>query len=151
MSWDAVILRIRGPLRPAREVKESEYLPLGSFESVAAAIRSAFPQVAWENPRYAIGALDKYTGITFDLLEVKAHNFVLVSVRGSADPIPALLGLANANGWVVLDVQNSEFIDPANPSSEGWSGYRSLVEGIGSGKRAPAKKPQKKTGRPRRD
>jgi hypothetical protein len=151
MSWDAVILRIRGPLRPAREVAESEYLPLGSFKSVAAAIRSAFPSVEWESPTRAHGTLDKYTGITFDLHEVEGYYFVHVSVRGSADPIPSLLGLANANGWVVLDVQSSEFIDPANPSREGLRGYRSLVENIGRGKRAPAKKRQKKTGRPRRD
>jgi len=149
MSWDAVILRIRGPFRPAREVKESDYLPLGSFKSVAAAIRSEFPSAKWESPTRAYGALDKDTGITFDLQEGEGYNFVLVSVSGSADPIPALLRLANANGWVILDVQNSEFIDPANPSREGWSGYRSLVEDIGRGKRAPAKKRQKKTRRPR--
>ena len=44
MSWDAVILRIRGPFRPAREVAELDYLPLGSFKAVAAAIQSAFPR-----------------------------------------------------------------------------------------------------------
>jgi hypothetical protein len=64
---------------------------------------------------------------------VEWYNFVLVSVSGSRDPIPPLLALANANGWVVLDIQNSEFIDPANPSREGWLGYRSLVDGISRG------------------
>jgi len=48
MSWDAVILRIRGPIRPAKEVAESEYLSLGSPESVAAAIRSVFPSAEWD-------------------------------------------------------------------------------------------------------
>jgi hypothetical protein len=133
MSWDAVILRIRGPIRPAEEVAESEYLPLGSLESVAAAIQSAFPTVEWDGPTYAHGSLDEYTGITFELHEVEGYSFVAVSVSGSHDPIPPLLALADANDWVIMDIQNGEFIDPANPSHEGWLGYRSLVDGIGEG------------------
>jgi hypothetical protein len=133
MSWDAVILRIRGPLRPAEEVTESEYLPLGSLESVAAAIRSAFPSAEWDSATYAHCSLDKYTAMIFDLQGVEGANCVLVSVSGSRDPIPSLLGLASANNWVILDVQNADFIDPANPSREGWLGYRSLVQGIGRG------------------
>jgi hypothetical protein len=133
MSWDAVILRVRGPLRPAEEVPESEYLPLGSPESVKAAIRSAFPTANWDGPTHAYGSLDEYTGIMFDFHEVEGYSFVLVSVSGSHDLIPSLLALANANNWVILDIQNGDFIDPANPSREGWLGYRSLVHGIGRG------------------
>jgi hypothetical protein len=133
VSWDAVILRIRGPLRPAAEVAESEYLSLGSPGSVAAAIRATFPSADWEGPTRAHGSLDEYTAITFDLQEVDGYSFVLVSVSGSRDPIPSLLELANANDWVVLDVQNAAFIDPANPSRKGWLGYRSLVEGVSRG------------------
>ena len=127
MSWDAVILRIHGPIRPAEEVAESEYLPLGSLESVAAAIQSAFPTVEWDGPTHAHGSLDEYTGIMFDLHEVEGYSFVGVSVSGSYDPIPSLLTLVQANDWVIMDVQNGEFIDPANPSRQGWLGYRSLV------------------------
>ena len=134
MSWDAVILRIPGPIRPAEEVAESEYLPLGSLESVATAIQSAFPSVEWNGPMHAHGSLDEYTGITFDLHEVEGYSFVGVSVSGSHDPIPSLLALANANNWVILDIQSGDFIDPANPSHRGWIGYRSLVQGIGGGK-----------------
>ena len=133
MSWDAVILRVRGAIRPAEEVAESEYLPLGSLESVAAAIQSAFPTVEWDGPTHAHGSLDEYTGIMFDLHEVEGYSFVGVSVSGSYDPIPSLLTLVQANDWVIMDVQNGEFIDPANPSHEGWLGYRSLVDGIGEG------------------
>jgi hypothetical protein len=56
-----------------------------------------------------------------------------VSVSGSRDPIPSLLELVNANNWVLLDIQNGDFIDPANPSREGWLGYRSLAQGIDHG------------------
>jgi len=136
MSWDAVILRIRGPIRPAKEVAESEYLSLGSPESVAAAIRSVFPSAEWDGPTHAHGSLDEYTGITFDLGQCQGYSCVRVSVSGSRDPIPWLLALANANNWVVLDIQNGDFIDPANPSRRGWLGYRSLVQGIGRGESA---------------
>jgi hypothetical protein len=131
MSWNAVILRIRGPICPAVEVVESECLPLGTLESVAAAIQSAFPSAEWSTPTHAYCILDEYTGIMFDFHEVDGYGFVLVSVSGSSDPIPSLLGLAGANNWVILDVQNSDFIVPANPSRQGWLGYRSLVENIG--------------------
>ena len=133
MSWDAVILRIRGPIRPAEEVAESEYLPLGSLESVAAAIRAAFPSAEWDDPLHAHCRLDEYTAIIFDLGGVDRSKSVHVSVSGSRDPLPSLLGLVNANNWVILDVQNSDFIDPTNPSRAGWLGYRSLVQGIGRG------------------
>ena len=131
MSWDAVILRIRGPIRPAEEVAESEYLPLGSLESIAAAIRSVFPSAEWDGPTHAHGSLDEYTGIMFDVHEVEGYSCVHVSVSGSRDPIPSLLALANANKWVVMDIQSGEFIDPANPSRQGWLGYRSLFQGLG--------------------
>jgi hypothetical protein len=131
VSWDAVILRVRGPLRPAAQVAPADYLPLGGLGSVAAAIRAEFPAATWDDPMHAHCALDEYTAMLFNLEGVEDANCVLVSVSGSRDPIPSLLGLANANGWVVLDVQNGDFIDPANPSREGWLGYRSLVQGIG--------------------
>jgi hypothetical protein len=133
MSWDAIILRIDGPLRPAAQVAESEYRPLGRPAAVAAAVRAAFPAAEWESPTHARGCLDDYTAISFDLQEVAGYSFVSVSVSGSADPIPSLLGLVRANGWVLLDVQTSEFIDPANPARDGWLGYRSLVDRIGRG------------------
>jgi hypothetical protein len=136
MSWDAVILRIRGPLRPARQVLQADYLPLGAAEAVAAALRVAFPSARWSNPTYAYDSLDKYTGITFEFDGVEKHHSIGVRVSGSCDPIPRLLAMAEVNGWVVLDMQNGDFIDPAKPSREGWHGYRSLVEGIGRGESA---------------
>ena len=35
MSWDAVILKIRGPVRPIEEVGDDDYLPLGDIEFVS--------------------------------------------------------------------------------------------------------------------
>src|SRR5690606_16527957 len=40
MSWDAVILKIRGDARPIEDVGNDDYLPLGSLQSVAAKVRA---------------------------------------------------------------------------------------------------------------
>jgi hypothetical protein len=133
MSWDAVILRIRGSIRPAQEVAESEYLALDSLKTVALEIRSAFPSAKFDTPTHAVGTLDPSTGIVFDYHEVPGYSFVHVSVSGSYDPIPSLLAMAQRNNWIILDIQNGDFIDPVNPSRDGWLGYRSLVHGTGGG------------------
>jgi hypothetical protein len=112
MSWDAVIVRIRGSYRPIADVAADEYLPLGTLESVAAAIRAAFPDAQWDDSTYAHCELDKYTGMTIDLDSVESSNSVHVRVSGPGNPVPDLLSLANANGWVVIDCSSSEFINP---------------------------------------
>ena len=54
MSWDAVIVRIRGPFRPIAEVDADDYLPLGTLDSVASAVRSAFPDAEWDRDRKSV-------------------------------------------------------------------------------------------------
>jgi len=130
MSWDAVILRIRGPFRPIADVEEGDFLPLGTNESVAKGIRQAFPAARWHGKTHALCSLDDYTSIEFDLKYVEETKSLHIRVTGSSDPIPSLLSFASAHGWLVLDCQNSDFIDPADPSREGWEGYRWLVEQI---------------------
>jgi hypothetical protein len=68
---------------------------------------------------HAHGSLDEYTGIMFDVHELEGYSCVDVSVSASREPIPSLLALANANNWVILDMQSGDFIDPANPSRQG--------------------------------
>ena len=126
MSWDAVLLRIRGPIRPVEDLADEDYQPLGDPESVATAIRAAFPSARWESPTDACYVLDEYTAVRIELKHIVSSNSLHVTVSGPGDPIPALLALTNANGWVILDCQTTEFINPANPSYEGWSGYNSL-------------------------
>lgn len=126
MSWDAVILKIQGPFRPIEEVADEDYLPLGSIESVAERIRSAFPGAQWSNPTWATWSLDGDTGVTIDLEGVESSNSILVSVSGSGNPVPHLLAVARANDWVVLDASTTEFINPDEGASEGWEGYQSV-------------------------
>jgi hypothetical protein len=133
MSWDAVILKIRGPARPIEEVGDDDYLPLGSLESVASKVRAAFPNAEWSNETYAFWKLDDDTAFMIELQNVESSNSIHVSVSGSGNPIPRLLALATANEWVVLDCGTSEFVSADEVSSEGWEGYQSLLESLRNG------------------
>ena len=125
MSWDAVILRIRGPFRPAEGVVADDYLQLGTTAVVAAAVRATFPDARWDDATYAHRVLDEYTAMTIDLDSVESTHSIHVRVSGPGNPVPDLLSLANPNGWVVLDCSSAQFIDPAGVASEGFEGYRS--------------------------
>jgi hypothetical protein len=63
-------------------VAESAYLPLGSLETVAAAIQAAFSSAKWNDPVHAHCSLDEYTAILFNLEGVESAKCVLVSVSG---------------------------------------------------------------------
>ena len=49
---------------------------------------------------------------------------LLISVRGSGDPLPVLVKLCKDNGWSLTDTGNDEAIDLDNPSSEGWREFQ---------------------------
>ena len=100
------------------------------MEAVAAAVRAAFPDAKWDKSTHAIRAIDRYTGMLIDLSHVEASHSIHVSVSGPANPVPDLLMLANANGWVVLDCSMSEFINPVAADSEGFLEYKALWEGL---------------------
>jgi hypothetical protein len=126
MSWDAVIVRIRGSFRPIADVAADEYLPLGTLDSVASAVRIAYPDAEWDSPTYAHRGLDKYTGMTIDLGSVETSHSIHISVSGPGNPVPDLLSLASANGWVVVDCSSSEFVNPHRAESDGFVGYKSM-------------------------
>jgi hypothetical protein len=133
MSWDAVILKIRGPARPIAEVADDEYLPLGSLETVTQKIRAAFPNAEWTTDTYALWKLDDDTAFMIELQHVESSHSIHVSVSGGGNPIPCLVSLATANEWVVLDCGTSEFINAVDDSSEGWEGYNTLLRGLRDG------------------
>jgi hypothetical protein len=130
MSWDAVIVRIRGPLRTIADVAANDYLPLGTLSSVASAVRASFPDAEWDSPSHARHELDNYTGMLLELGHVETSNSIHVSVSGPGNPVPDLLSLANANGWIVIDCSSSEFIDPGSLESEGFAGYTEMWHDI---------------------
>jgi hypothetical protein len=127
MSWDVALVKIQQSFRPIAEVAQEDYVPLGGLEAVQAAIRSAFPSAEWSNPNLAVYAGPEFE-IEFNLDGVERADSVLLHVHGAGDPIPSLLMLTQPHGWLVVDLSTGEFLDPKNPSYEGWEGFRSLVE-----------------------
>ncbi len=140
MSWDVAIVRIRGKFRPIAEVEEEDYLPLGDLKDVSAAVRAAFPSAEWSDPTWAV-----YLGpdfeIEIDLDGVESGNTIVLHVHGTGDPIPSLLKLTKANGWLAIDCSSGEFINPKKPSYEGWEGFKGLVRG-GGRQRKPSRRPR---------
>jgi len=130
MSWDAVIVRIRGPFRPITDLAAGDFLPLGTSDKVASAVRAAFPDAQWDRPTYAHRRLDADTGMTIELANVETSHSIDVTVSGPGNPIPDLLALANANGWVVVDCSSGEFIEPCSVESEGFAGYKSMWDDL---------------------
>jgi hypothetical protein len=126
MSWDVALVRIRGGFRPIGEVEEADYVSLGDPASVRAAIRAAFPTAEWSGADWAV-YYGKDFEIEFALESVEAAHTVLLHVHGTGDPIGPLLKLTESNGWLAVDCSTGEFIDPKNPSYEGWEGFRALL------------------------
>jgi hypothetical protein len=143
MSWDAVLFRIKGKLRPIEEMDDDDYLPLGLHKEVVSAILASFPTATRKKPTqliYTEGDLS----IEFIPQGRNPVESVLLEVRGEGDPISPLLDLATRNGWVMLDASTSEFIDADNPSDEGYGGYRKLLKSARAPKQSKRPKPPKK-------
>jgi hypothetical protein len=124
MSWDMVIVKIRGNFRPIAQVKSEEYVPLGPLQAVQTAIRTAFPSANWSSPTWIVYsgkdlASGKEFAIEFSLESVEPAHAVSLHAHGPGDPVPALLRLTEPNGWLIVDCSGGQFIDPKNPSSEG--------------------------------
>jgi hypothetical protein len=112
------------------DIAADDFLPLGTLESVVAAVCAAFPNAQWDKRTHAHLGLDKHTAMMIELGHVETSNSIHVSVSGPGNPVPDLLSFANANGWFVLDCSSSDFIDPRSIESEGFAGYRSLWMGL---------------------
>jgi hypothetical protein len=142
MSWDASIVRIRGQFRPVEELAKGDFLPLGSPDEVAAALRAAFPLARWAPSGSQCVVEDERTGVylEFDLRLVASHQALSVSARGDGNPVPPLLALAKANGWAVIDDQSGAFINAENPSTDTWSNFRSVRDSLTGAHSAPPTK-----------
>jgi hypothetical protein len=126
MSWDVAIVRVRGKFRPIEDVEQEDYLPLGNLKDVSAAVRAAFPSAEWSDPTWAVYLHGDFQ-IEIQLDGVESENTILLQVHGTGDPIPSLLKLTEANGWLAIDCSAGQFINPKKPSYEGWEGFKSLV------------------------
>ncbi len=55
---------------------------------------------------------------------------IMLHVRGGGDAIAAMLKFCQPNNWSLFDCSTSEFIDPENPSQEGWEGFQEFRDKV---------------------
>ena len=128
MSWDAFLVRIKGKTIPD-EPWEAEEISLGTRGQVLDAIKQQFPHLQQQTPSEFLHS-DGDLSIGFKLMGRSPVTQVMLEVRGEGDPLTPLLELAARNGWLILDVSTSDYIDPKKPSRSGYGGYRTMVRAI---------------------
>jgi hypothetical protein len=151
MSWDVVVLNYGGEMSPEEMLDAEPVGPLGPAAQVRKRIAKHLPGVDWSDPVWGLYKGDGFT-IEFNTGKDDPIDTIMLHVRGGGDAIPALLGFANPNRWSLLDCSTSEFLDPENPSAEGWEGFQAFRDkalGAPKGKKS-AKKTKKKAKRPKR-
>ncbi len=124
MSWDVVVLNYNGaPPTDWDDADDPE--TLGSAAEVRERISQHLDGVDWSDPTFGVYVGSGFT-IEFPIRDQDPVDSLMLYVRGKGDAITALLQFAEPNGWSLLDASNSEFIDPENPSQEGWEGFQRL-------------------------
>jgi hypothetical protein len=130
MSWDVMVFNYHG--NPPKDISPSDEGgsdPLGPAAAVREAIARTLPGVDWSDPIWGIYMGDGFT-LEFNTGKDDPITAIMVHVHGGGDAIAALLRFAIPNRWSLLDCSTSEFIDPSNPSQEGWEGFQAYRDRI---------------------
>ena len=125
MSWDVLVLNLGGKPPPSDAADADPVGPLGPAAQVRRRIAKHLPGVDWSDPASGLYERDGFT-IEFRAGDDDPIDLIMLHVRGGGDAIRALLQFANPNGWALLDCSTSEFLDPENPSAEGWEGFQAF-------------------------
>jgi hypothetical protein len=152
MSWDVFVLNLGGK-RPPGDAADAEPVgPLGPAAKVRKRIAKQLPGVDWSDASWGVYEGDGFT-IEFNVGDDDPIDSMMLHVRGGGDAIAALLRFANPNKWALLDCTTSEFLDPDDPSAEGWEGFQTLRDkATGPLKRKkPKRKPTKRRRKPKAD
>jgi hypothetical protein len=128
MSWDVVVLKIRGRCPPSpEELQDNDCLPLGSARDVRKWISTRLSGVDWSDPTCGLYEHDGLW-IEFDVGNDDPINSMMLRVRGSGDAISAIMAVTSPKRWSALDCSTSDFLNPENPSPAGWLGFQALRE-----------------------
>jgi hypothetical protein len=130
MSWDVMIFRFAGnPPASTEEMDDAEPLPLGPASEVRAGISAALPQTSWSDPTWGIFDGDGFS-IEFNVGNDDPIDDMMLHVRGGGDAIAAIMAFVVPLGWSALDCSTGQFLDPAAPSDEGWTGFQAYRDKI---------------------
>jgi hypothetical protein len=126
MSWDVVAFNYDGsPPADTEEMGEfPDPQPLGDAATVRDAVSRHLQGVDWSDE--TCGSYDgEGFSIEFRILgDEDPVTALMLHVYGGGDAIAALLQFGAPNKWSFLDCSTNAFIDPADPSQEGWEGFQ---------------------------
>jgi hypothetical protein len=125
MSWDVMVFNYHGnPPADMDEMAEArDPDPLGKASAVRKAISKHLEGVDWTDPAWGI-YLGEGFSLEFNMGKEDPVETIMLHVRGGGNAIAAMLRFAVPNDWSLFDISTSEFIDPENPSQEGWEGFQ---------------------------
>ncbi|HVW01357.1 MAG TPA: hypothetical protein VHB77_13485 [Planctomycetaceae bacterium] len=129
MSWDVMVFNVGGDPKPLEQMDDYPPLPMGTPAEVRESIDAYLPGVDWSNPRWGLYIGDGFS-FEFNMTDEAQETGFMVHVRGSGDAIGDLLKFAVPNRWSLLDCSTSEWINPQNPSQQGWAGFQAYRDKI---------------------
>ena len=129
MSWDVMVFKFAGTPPSIEEFDESNLQPMGAHASIRERISQHLPGVDWSDPTWGNYERDGLS-FEFNMGEDDPITNFMVHVRGTGDAIAALMRFAVPSGWTVLDCSTGEFLDPANPSDAGWTGFQAFRDRV---------------------
>ena len=125
MSWDVIVYNYNGS--PPKDFKnlpdDHKPDPLGPASTVRKTISENLPDVDWSDPTWGIYDSDEFS-IEINTGEEDPIESLILHVRGSGDVITAMLQFAIPNNWSLLDISTGKFLDPDNPSQQGWEDFQ---------------------------
>lgn len=126
MSWDVMVFDFGGNRKPLEEMTEDDRpRTIGSVADVRAKIDAHLPGVDWSDPTRGIYIGEGFS-FGFNVGDKPETEGFMVLVRGGGDAVASLLKFAVPNGWSLLDLSTSEWIDPNDPSHAGWEGFQAF-------------------------
>ena len=130
MSWDVMILNIKGAKPPPLELlQQSDCAPLGSLRDVRVQLASLLSGIDWQVPTRGVYDGDGFS-IEFNTGEDDPVSSIMLHVRGGGDAIADIVKFARPLGWSALDCSTSEFLDLEDPSHAGWEGFQSYRDRV---------------------
>ena len=131
MSWDVMVFNYGG--QPPEDMADPTD-PLGPAAKVRKSIAAHLRGLDWSDKTWGVYEGDGFS-IEFNTGEDDPIDSIMLHVRGGGDAISAMLAFANPLGWTLFDCSSGEYIDPENPSAEGWEGFQEFRDkAIGSAK-----------------
>jgi len=127
MSWDVMVFNYHGsPPKDFDDLPDDHKPdPLGPADEVRASVSKYLPGVDWSDPTWGDFVGEGFS-IEFNVGNDDPITDMMLHVRGGGDAISAILQFAKPNKWSLLDSSTGDFIDPDNPSQEGWEGFQAF-------------------------